>query len=127
MIAMVAGLVAYYAMLVGIAMLLRRPTATAISWIVIRLLTFVPFAIAGAVTKGDEGFVIAMWGFIPDAPIWPLFSITNHVANYLPGGRLIQIATDLMIYLAWYAGGGYLAARWAQKRLGAFGENAIAD
>lgn len=80
-----------------------------------RLLAFVPFAIAGAARGGDEGFVIAMWGFFPDAPIQPLFAITNWIGK---DSSLLWIknSCDALIYVMWYGGGGYLVGRWAHAR-----------
>ena len=129
-------LVGFYLILLRVAMLLRRrPMLCAIAWIAIRVAAIVPFVVAAFVIGGDQAFVVAMMGFFPDAPIWPAFSVVAWIREHLQmmftgidfepfrsywfwGVHYLATAVNGLIYLAWYGGGGYLAARWARRRFG---------
>ncbi|MBX9791306.1 MAG: hypothetical protein K2Y37_20495 [Pirellulales bacterium] len=128
------SIVAFYGILIFVAIRLRnRPTASAVAWIAIRIVAIAPFALAGLLIPGDEGFAAAMLGYFPDLPIWPLFSVVawirEHLQMLFTGGGFgvlrgywfrgvdyVATATSCLVYLAWYGGGGYLAARWARRR-----------
>jgi len=125
---------AFYAALFAVAIRLReKPLLSAVAWIAIRLAAIVPFAVAAFVIRGDEAFVVAMMSFFPDAPIWPAFSVVSWIREHLQllfrgsgygafrdywfwGVHYLATAVNLLIYLAWYGGGGYLAACWARRQ-----------
>ncbi|MBX9843474.1 MAG: hypothetical protein K2Z80_16870 [Xanthobacteraceae bacterium] len=105
----------FHALLVWIAFSLRRPVVCAVVWIMLRLAVFVSFVIAGALKGGDEGFMLFGWNYALDLPLLPLLERARAALSNVCGANCVNVFT-VLVYVAWYGGGGYLAARWARRR-----------
>jgi hypothetical protein len=128
--------VPFYALLFQVALWLRRPAASALAWILIRAAFQVPVAI-GSILRSERALSLLALSAFLDAPITPLLDGIHHLHGHIHNRHLwrhlnisdvygvwhlagtvldwIDTASQIVLRLAWYGGGGYLAGRWARE------------
>lgn len=130
---LVAIALPFYGLLFAVTLYLHHPRKCAVAWLGLRLFFLLGFLVAGGIRGGDEGFMLMAWNFAADIPFLPILESTSRL---LTAGidftiawlrqtfgfhptvlRWVPPLFSLAVYGAFYGGGGYLAGRWAEKRV----------